>query len=93
MSAYDDRWHSRIAVVLAPPGTDPNPVLSAIAVIGDPAIICNVYESSEGLPPIHPVYGKLALDGRATLYLCREGLCSAPLTEIEDIKNYLTDRR
>ncbi len=93
MSAYDDRWHSRIAVVLAPPGTDPKPVLSAISAIADPAIICNVHESSEGLPRYHPASGKVALDGVATLYLCREGLCSAPLTDIEDIKNYLTDRR
>ncbi|MBA5778913.1 thioredoxin domain-containing protein [Stappia sp. F7233] len=81
LGAFDTRLSGQLAVVIAPGGTDPSPLLQALAQLADPAIVRYVTQTNNALPASHPAHGKTAIDGRPTLYLCREGACSLPITD------------
>lgn len=43
-----------------------------------------------GESPKNPLFeGKTRIDGKPTIYFCKEGACEAPLTDIEKIEEYL----
>lgn len=90
MSAYDARWNTRLAMIIAPQGADPRLIQAKLAARADPALICIVCESSGAMPALHPAFGKTAINGIPTLYLCKEGICGMPLTSVEDIDSALS---
>lgn len=91
LSAFDTRVNGRLAVIVAPDGSDPNPFMKIISKAVDPALMCLVMESTEDLPDLHPAKGKNALDpDKPTVYLCREGACSLPITRRRDLEDALS---
>ena len=76
-------------MIVAPSGSDPNPFLKVLSKAVDPALHCLVLESTEGLPTGHPAKGKNALEGKPTVYLCREGACSFPITRRKELEEAL----
>jgi uncharacterized protein YyaL (SSP411 family) len=90
LSAFDTRVNGRLAVIVSPDGSDPNPFLKIIAKAVDPALMYLVLKSTDGLPDLHPAKGKNALDpDKPTVYLCREGACSLPITRRRDLEDAL----
>lgn len=43
-----------------------------------------------GLPDNHPAKGKQAIDGKPTVYVCRNESCSLPVTNVEDLQALLS---
>ena len=58
----------------------------AVAGLADPAVIRLEVPDGPAFPSGHPMHGKAAKDGRPTLYLCRHGACSAPVTDAADLE-------
>ncbi|MDG4718593.1 MULTISPECIES: thioredoxin domain-containing protein [Thalassospira] len=53
----------------------------AITILGD----------GDRLPDGHPAQGKTAIDGRETAYVCQGPVCSAPVTNADDLAKLLAD--
>ncbi len=90
LDAFDTRTNGRLAVIVAPDGSDPNPFLKVLSRAVDPALHCLVLESTDHLPDDHPARGKNALEGKPTVHLCREGACSFPITRRKELEEALT---
>lgn len=86
LRTFDTRMHGRTAVIVSPNGTDPNPLLKQIKSAVDPALMAFTIEDGDHLPNTHPAFGKNALDGKPTAYLCREGACSLPIQTKKDLQ-------
>ncbi len=54
-----------------------------------PASVLSVIASSDDLSADHPAAGKSQIDGRATVYICRGLVCSAPLTDPKELQDAL----
>ncbi|WP_417687324.1 thioredoxin domain-containing protein [Roseibium sp.] len=86
LAAFDTRVNGRLAVIVAPEGTDPNPFLKILDKAVDPALIRIVVSSTDDFAEGHPARLKNALDGKATVYLCRDGACSFPIQTRRDLE-------
>ncbi|WP_417667836.1 thioredoxin domain-containing protein [Roseibium sp.] len=86
LSAFDTRVNGRLAVIVAPEGTDPNPFLKILDRAVDPALVRTVVTSTDDFDEAHPARLKNALDGKPTVYLCREGTCSFPIQTRRDLE-------
>jgi uncharacterized protein YyaL (SSP411 family) len=53
----------------------------AIYRVSRPGRTVNFIAPGIPLPPTHPAFGKTALHGRATAYVCRGMVCSLPIVE------------
>jgi uncharacterized protein len=51
--------------------------------VSEPNLVLSVVDDANSLPPSHPAHGKKALEGRATAYVCRGPVCSAPVIDLE----------
>ena len=67
-------------------------LLSARNRVNVPASVASVIASGDDLSAGHPAAGKSQIEGRATAYVCRGPVCSAPLTDPEELYAYLTER-
>ncbi len=91
LSAFDTRVNGRLAVIVAPKGSDPNPFLKIITKAVDPALSCLVLDSTDAFPDGHPSKGKTAIEpDKPTVYLCREGSCSLPITKRRELEEALS---
>ncbi len=66
-------------VLVAPSGTDPVPLRRVVFEATDPRIVLFETESTGTLPATHPAHGKIAIDGRPTVWICRRGACGLPI--------------
>lgn len=90
LDAFDTRTNGRLAVIVAPDGSDPNPFIEHLTKAADPALSPIVITSTDDLPEGHPAKGKTAINPDSpTVYLCREGTCSLPINNIADLKEAL----
>lgn len=64
-------------------GTDA--LLAAVARAAIPDLVLQVVAPGEGLAPAHPAHGKGQVGGKATAYVCRGPVCSAPVTAPADL--------
>jgi uncharacterized protein len=64
-------------------GAHRDALAKAVWSVSEPNLVLSVVDDANSLPPLHPAYGKKALAGRATAYVCRGPVCSAPVTEAE----------
>lgn len=80
-------------VLVAPPGSDPDPLRRVVFESTDPRIVLFETESTADLPPTHPARGKGALDGLATAWVCRHGACGLPQTEPGPLRTFLETGR
>ncbi len=86
LSAFDTRTNGRLAVIVAPEGTGPNPFLKILDKAVDPALMRLTVHSTDNFPDGHPAKNKNALEGKPTVYLCREGACSFPIQSRRDLE-------
>ncbi|MEP3302861.1 MAG: thioredoxin domain-containing protein, partial [Roseibium sp.] len=89
LSAFDTRTNGRLAVIVAPEGTDPNPFIKILNRAVDPALMQILVTSTDDFPEGHPAKHKNALDDKPTVYLCREGACSFPIQSRRDLESVL----
>lgn len=89
LSAFDTADNAMLAVLVTPVEGDRSPAAMslrrAVAGLADPAVIRLEVSDGHDFPAGHPLHGKAARDGGPTLYLCRQGACSAPLTSAADV--------
>ena len=89
LSALDTAENAVLAVLVTPLEGDRSEcgmaLRRAVARLADPAIIRLEVSDGHDFPASHPLHGKTARAGRPTLYLCRRGACSAPLTSAADV--------
>jgi hypothetical protein len=46
------------------------------------------------LPELTPlISGKIAIEGKPTVYICKEYTCKAPITDLEELKRVLSRQR
>jgi uncharacterized protein YyaL (SSP411 family) len=57
-----------------------------------PARVLMIVSGSDQLPAIHPAFGKVQVQGRATAYLCNATQCSAPITDSNQLELMLKTR-
>ncbi|WP_404423541.1 thioredoxin domain-containing protein [Thalassospira australica] len=50
-----------------------------------------ILADTDALPDLHPAKGKTAIKGRETAYVCQGPVCSAPVTNAEDLAKLLAD--
>lgn len=86
LSAIDTRENAVLAVVVSSDGMAVADFDKALSDRGDPALLRLIGAPDKGFPVQHPLHGKPLQDGRPTLYLCREGTCSAPITDPAEIE-------
>jgi hypothetical protein len=74
-------------------GTADDPALSAmrrtIYDVSLPDRILHQVTTTRAFPATHPAFGKTAVDGRPTAYICRGPVCSLPITDIESLRDNL----
>jgi len=46
------------------------------------------HNENEALPTSHPAYGKTAIDGKMTVYICQNRVCSEPVTSLDGLQNW-----
>ena len=81
LSALDLRLEAVDLVLVRPSATPVDALLDAARGAWTPNVVLTVIEDAGTLPPGHPAFGKTAVDGRATAYVCRGETCSLPVTE------------
>ncbi len=89
LSAFDTRVNGRLAVLVVPEGSDPNPFLKMLDKTVDPALMRLVVSTTDHFPEEHPARYKNALDDKPTVYLCREGSCSFPIQSRRNLEDVL----
>jgi len=89
LNTLDLRLRAKTAVVVIPADADPTPALAPLRAGWSPNLIIQIVNADAPLPDSHPAAGKTAIDGRPTVYICREGACSLPATDSEAISAML----
>ena len=93
LSAIDSRDNAVLAVMITRNGNRDPGFDQALLATGDPAIVTWTLASGTTLPATDPRAGKDMVGGLPTLYLCREGICSAPLSDPADVATALAALR
>ncbi len=93
LAATLDIYAPALVVLMVPKGDDTKALRRALADVSLPTAVVQEVREGEGglvLPPSSPAYGKTAIDGKPTAYVCIGPQCSLPLTEpaalVENIK-------
>jgi uncharacterized protein YyaL (SSP411 family) len=85
LSGLDLRLTVRTVVILTSPDDDGARLRHAVLDHWRPTFVLDVRPGDRALPASHPAHGKTAAGGRATAYVCREGSCSLPVTEPDEL--------
>jgi uncharacterized protein YyaL (SSP411 family) len=80
-----------LQIVIVGPQADPRTIDLANAVLGRsvPNKIVTIISPDEELPEGHPARGKTMENGQPTAYICRDNLCSAPVTSAVNLSQVL----
>ncbi len=81
LSALDLRLGAIDLVVVAPTRDAARPLLDAAREAWTPNLVVMLVADPGALPPHHPAYGKSAIAGTASAYVCRGETCSLPVTD------------
>ena len=81
----------RVVIVGEPHASDSKALVAVLDATSLPNRITQSVRPGEedALPAAHPAHGKGAVDGRATVYLCRGTTCSLPITDSEALSAVL----
>jgi uncharacterized protein YyaL (SSP411 family) len=85
LNALDLRLGATDVAIARPAGADVSPLLDAARWRWSPNIVLSVQYDAVALPPSHPAAGKVAIDAKATAYVCRGEVCSLPVTTGEEL--------
>ncbi|MBI2256157.1 MAG: thioredoxin domain-containing protein [Proteobacteria bacterium] len=70
-----------VIVIGAREKADTQALLGALLAQDQSHLVLQVVADTKGLAADHPAHGKMAIDGHATAYVCRNRTCSAPVTD------------
>jgi len=90
LNALDLRLGAVDVVIVAPASTAADALVSVVRDHWTANTILSVHADSVDLPATHPAAGKVAVDGRAAAYVCRDQTCSLPVTEPDRLGPLLT---
>jgi uncharacterized protein len=90
LNALDARMNTVDVVVVHPAAVDPMPLVDAIRRRWTRNLVLAVHENEVPLPDTHPAAGKVPVDGKAAVYVCRGEACSLPMTEPEALDALLS---
>ena len=86
LNAFDQRLYSLQIVLIGDPAQANFAVMDAsVRALSSRKTLLSVISPSEALPRHHPAYGKTAIDGLATVYICLGETCSLPVTSAEAV--------
>ncbi len=89
-NGYDLLANPVSVVIMGHRGTpETENLIHAAYAVSEPNLVLSVIDGTDALPPLHPAYGKKALDGQATAYVCRGTTCTAPVTKPIDLMRAL----
>jgi uncharacterized protein YyaL (SSP411 family) len=80
LNALDLRLGATDVAIVRPAGADAAPLLDVARWRWSPNVVLSVHDDAVALQPSHPAAGKIAIDGKATAYVCRGEVCSLPVT-------------
>jgi len=83
---------TQIIVIGDPDDAGTRDLVTARHRVSLPACVLSVIASSDDLSAGHPATGKTRVDDKATAYICRGPVCSAPLTDAQALRDYLVQR-
>jgi uncharacterized protein YyaL (SSP411 family) len=72
---------------------DDTPFDEALRHVSLPGMIKSVLQASNILPPLHPAFGKTAVNGKPTAYVCFGQQCLPPVTTAEELEDLLLESR
>jgi uncharacterized protein YyaL (SSP411 family) len=90
LNALDLRLNALDVVVVAPAGTPADELVRVVRANWTPNVVLSVHRGEVALPASHPAAGKVAVDGKATAYVCRGETCSPPVTDGEALAALLS---
>jgi uncharacterized protein YyaL (SSP411 family) len=82
-----------VIVIGAREKADTQALLSALLTQPQSHLVLQVVSDTSGFAPDHPAAGKTQIDGRATVYVCRNRTCSAPVTDPAELVAALSAER
>ena len=80
---------TQMVVIGDPDDTETRDLVAARNRASLPASVLTIIASSDALDAGHPAAGKARVDGKATAYVCRGPVCSAPLTDPQAFRDHL----
>jgi hypothetical protein len=92
LSALDLRLGAVDVIVVAASDDGATDLIAAARRNSTPNTILSLHNQAVSLPAGHPAAGKIAVNGRATAYVCRGETCSLPVTEVERLRALLALR-
>ncbi|MDX2143708.1 MAG: thioredoxin domain-containing protein [Rhodospirillaceae bacterium] len=89
-----DLLSAPVAVVIAgdPTAADTLALLKAVHGVSEPNLVLAMTDDARPLPATHPAHGKARVSGKATAYVCRGPVCSAPMTDAMELATSLSHR-
>jgi uncharacterized protein YyaL (SSP411 family) len=92
LNALDLRLRATDVVIIAPAGTEPADLLGAARAAPSHVLVTALHADGDRVPPAHPTFGKTAIEGRPTAYVCRGATCSLPVTDAAALAALLSAR-
>ncbi|MGB8275568.1 MAG: thioredoxin domain-containing protein [Alphaproteobacteria bacterium] len=82
-----------VEIVLVGPSAnrEQHPLARAAFACSLPNRVMQMFPEKAGVPATHPAFGRSAIDGKMTAYVCRAGTCSLPITEPEALAAALAE--
>ncbi len=81
-----------VQVVIVGDAAAAAPLVRAVAESPVPTLVLTRIDAATSLPMTHPAHGKGRVDGAPAAYICRGPVCSAPLTDAEELRAQLAAR-
>ena len=85
LGALDRRLRIASLVIIVPAGASAAPLLATLRQHWQRHLVLDIRSEDALLPGDHPAFGKGAVDAKPTAYLCRQGSCSLPVTDPDNL--------
>ncbi len=89
LNGFDTRTRGQLALIVADDWRDALELRQTVQRNTDAATVYFTCESNIRFSPHHPAFEKKMIKSKPTLYICREGLCLTPITELEKVSDIL----
>jgi uncharacterized protein YyaL (SSP411 family) len=93
LAAAIDTMAPALVVLMVPEGGDASAMRGALRDVSLPNVVVDEVWADETLPSSSPAFGKTAIDGKTTAYVCLGPQCSLPVTEPEKLVETIKSAR